>query len=80
MQGGGISRAAVKRAETVLLDADSSVKRQYAGLLLKTAGDERGFTTCLSASAGALRYRLKRPEGPPAIGPAEPTPGRRGPQ
>mgnify|MGYP001026570658 CR=1 FL=1 len=45
--------------ETVLLDADSSVKRQYAGLLLKTAGDERGFTTCLSASAGALRYRLK---------------------
>lgn len=45
--------------ETVLLDCDGGVKRQYAALLLKTAGDERGFTTCLSASADALRYRLK---------------------
>lgn len=45
--------------ETVLLDCGGGVKRQYANLLLKTAGDERGFTTCLSASAGALRYRLK---------------------
>lgn len=45
--------------ETVLLDAGEDTKRQYADLLLKTAGDERGFTTCLSASAGALRYRLK---------------------
>lgn len=45
--------------ETVLLDAGDETKRQYAALLLKTAGDERGFTTCLSASADALRYRLK---------------------
>lgn len=45
--------------ETVLLDADGDVKRRYADLLLKTAGDEQGFTTCLSASADALRYRLK---------------------
>lgn len=45
--------------ETVLLDADEETKRRYAGLLLKTAGEERGFTTCLSASARALRYRLK---------------------
>ena len=45
--------------ETVLLGAGEDAKRRYAGLLLKTAGDERGFTTCLSASAGALRYRLK---------------------
>lgn len=45
--------------ETVLLDSDDDTKRLYAGLLLKTAGDERGFTTCLSASASALRYRLK---------------------
>ena len=45
--------------ETVLLDSDTDTKRQYAGLLLKTAGDEQGFTTCLSASANALRYRLK---------------------
>lgn len=45
--------------ETVLLESDSDTKRQYADLLLRTAGDERGFTTCLSASANALRYRLK---------------------
>lgn len=45
--------------EAVLLDAGDETKRQYAALLLKTAGDERGFTTCLSASADALRYRLK---------------------
>ena len=45
--------------ETVLLEAGDGVKRQYAGLLLRTAGDERGFTTCLSASASALRYRLR---------------------
>lgn len=45
--------------ETVLLEADEGTRRQYADLLLRTAGDERGFTTCLSASAEALRYRLK---------------------
>lgn len=45
--------------ETVLLDCDDDTKRRYADLLLKTAGDEQGFTTCLSASADALRYRLK---------------------
>lgn len=45
--------------ETVLLDAGEETRRRYAGLLLRTAGDQRGFTTCLSASAGALRYRLR---------------------
>jgi len=45
--------------ETVLLGADDSTRRKYADLLLNTAGDERGFTTCLSASASAMRYRLK---------------------
>lgn len=45
--------------ETVLLDAEEDTRRRYAELLLRTAGDERGFTTCLSASAGALRYRMK---------------------
>lgn len=45
--------------ETVLLGADEPTKRRYAELLLNTAGEERGFTTCLSASARALRYRLK---------------------
>lgn len=50
--------------ETVLLDSDGDIKRQYAELLLRTAGDEQGFTTCLSASAGALRYRLKNVVAP----------------
>ena len=45
--------------ETVLIDADDAQRRRYAQLLLKTAGQEQGFTTCLSASASALRYRLK---------------------
>jgi len=45
--------------ETVLLEADEPTRRRYAELLLKTAGDERGFTTCLSASAKTMRYRLK---------------------
>lgn len=45
--------------ETVLLDSDEETRRRYAKLILQTAGDERGFTTCLSASASALRYRLK---------------------
>lgn len=46
--------------EAVLSDADPAARRTYAGLLLDTAGDSRGFTTCLSTSASALRYRLKR--------------------
>ena len=46
--------------EAVLFDADPDTRRTYAGLLLDTAGDSRGFTTCLSASASSLRYRLKR--------------------
>ena len=45
--------------ETVLLKADEATRRKYASLILNTAGNERGFTTCLSASATALRYRLK---------------------
>ncbi|MCD7750321.1 MAG: M56 family metallopeptidase [Lachnospiraceae bacterium] len=45
--------------ETVLLDADAGTRKKYAALLLDTAGDDRGFTTCLSASASGMRYRLK---------------------
>lgn len=45
--------------ETVLLGADDTTRKQYATLILDTASDERGFTTCLSASASAIRYRLK---------------------
>ena len=44
--------------ETVLLNAGEETRSLYASLLLKTAGENRGITTCLSASAGALRYRL----------------------
>jgi len=45
--------------ETVLLDADDETRQRYANLILNEAGDERGFTTCLSTSATAMRYRLK---------------------
>ena len=61
--------------ETVLLETDDDAKHRYADLLLKTAGDQRGFTTCLSTSASALRYRLKsvvapkeKPSGALAVG------------
>lgn len=45
--------------ETVLLGADDSTRMQYANLILGAAGDDRGFSTCLSASASSMRYRLK---------------------
>ena len=45
--------------EMVVYDAEDDTRREYASLLLETAGDERGFTTCLSASASSLRRRLK---------------------
>ena len=45
--------------EMVLLEAGDEERHRYADLILRTAGDERGFSTCLSASASALRYRLK---------------------
>ena len=50
--------------ETVLLNKDVESRTRYAQLLLRTAGDGRGFTTCLSASAKALRYRLKNSISP----------------
>ena len=46
--------------ETVLLGCDTDTRKEYAQLLLQTAADNRGFTTCLSASASALRYRLRQ--------------------
>ena len=45
--------------EIVLEDMDDEKRKQYAGLLLDTAGSSRGFTTCLSAAAETMRYRLK---------------------
>ena len=45
--------------EIVLENMDEHQRRQYAELLLDTAGSSRGFTTCLSAAAETMRYRLK---------------------
>ena len=45
--------------EIVLEDANEETRRQYAELLLSTAGQVGGFTTCLSAAAETMRYRLK---------------------
>ena len=45
--------------ELVLTGANDATREQYARLVLRTAGDERGFTTCLSVRARALRYRLR---------------------
>ena len=45
--------------EAVVQHLDETGRRHYAELLLRTAGDGRGFTTCLSASARSLRCRLR---------------------
>ena len=44
--------------EMVVEGMSEADRREYADLLLDTAWDGRGFTTCLSAGAEALRYRL----------------------
>lgn len=45
--------------EMVLLEANEAQRRTYAELILHSAADGRGYTTCLSARASSLRYRLK---------------------
>ena len=45
--------------EIVLENMDEGMRKQYAELLLDTAGQAGGFTTCLSAAAETMRYRLK---------------------
>lgn len=45
--------------EAILSGASEDARQRYADLLLKSAGDGRGCTTCLSAAAGTLRYRLR---------------------
>ena len=45
--------------ELVLSGADETTRLQYANLLLNTAGSSKGYTTCLSAAASTMRYRLK---------------------
>lgn len=46
--------------EAVLTGADQALRRHYAGLIIHNAGCPGGFTTCLSASAESLRYRLQQ--------------------
>lgn len=50
--------------ELVLTDADHDTRTLYANLLLNTAGNDRGYTTCLSSAATSLRYRLKHVVNP----------------
>lgn len=45
--------------ELVLTGEDEFTRQRYARLLLDTAGSGKGYTTCLSAAASSLRYRLK---------------------
>lgn len=45
--------------EALLMNANEKEREFYASLLLQNAGNAPGFTTCLSASAESLRYRLK---------------------
>lgn len=46
--------------EFVTSDMKKAGRKQYAQLLLNSTVTEKGFTTCLSASARGLRYRLRR--------------------
>ena len=50
--------------EAVLYGRSPQVRKQYGLLLLQTAGVHRGFTSNLSASSDALRYRLKHVVAP----------------
>ncbi len=44
--------------EFALFEQQDATRRQYAQLLLSQVGDERGFSTCMSATMSALRYRM----------------------
>lgn len=46
--------------EAVLAGEDLQTRKRYAGVVLDAAGDSRGFSSCLSAAASTMRYRLKR--------------------
>lgn len=45
--------------QQVMEDCGQEQGQRYAKLILSSAGEERGFTTCLSADAKSLRYRLR---------------------
>ena len=44
--------------ELAVFQENEDVRKEYAELILNESSDERGFTTCLSASAKALKRRL----------------------
>lgn len=44
---------------SVLANEEDVLRKQYARLILKNANSEKGFTTCLSADAKSLQYRLQ---------------------
>lgn len=46
--------------EVATAEMEPEQRRAYANLLLSNAGTAKGFTTCLSASAAGLRYRMAR--------------------
>ncbi|MBR4163351.1 MAG: M56 family metallopeptidase [Solobacterium sp.] len=45
--------------EIVIKNYTDEQKKKYAQLILSNSSETKGFTTCLSASADSLRYRLK---------------------
>lgn len=45
--------------EAVLIGETKDTRKMYAELLLSNVGEQRGYTTCLSVSAQAMRYRLR---------------------
>ncbi len=46
--------------EEVLYGSDTQYRRKYAQLLLSTAANSRGFSTCLSSSAKSFMFRIQR--------------------
>jgi hypothetical protein len=46
--------------ERLIWVCGEGARKCYADLILRTAGSDRGFTTCLSSSAKGLKYRLDR--------------------
>ena len=52
--------------EQVLTGMSEQDRTVYADLILHTACDSHGFTTCLSSSAESLKYRLNSMIDPPA--------------
>ncbi len=44
--------------EIVLSDANEKTRKDYGKLILSSAGEERGFTSNLSASGESMKYRL----------------------